>query len=991
MNYSKVNQLRILLLKQPYRHDNWIELLNKLKLVGDLKGTRLATQIQYSIQNGPQIFEACESSGYIKTIETPRRIETLEQLANYAEEVLQSSGKPWIVVSVIAGTVTVATNEASAHTAKLYLSNRHTHVQVTEQLVYRNPSTKMRLVCLTLEPIWLEDLQPRSVDDYELDYAGMRGSLREALPHINPLLRLQLERWDGMNIRGWMGFDHNDVIGRLPSLVMSLDGIAFSIIKPSEVRLDVNNALGKDKHEPTGFDIKGLRKAIRQESSEIQFRDPITYEIYASYLLSNLTSLHSQIMQVSKGFRGFDFEIRDHEVLVYNLTRHHNHRPVSVKASYKLDILVPVYKDWSLTRKCLAALRTSVSQALDTELHREIYIHATNDCSPDDEVNANIESFCDSLDIIYHHNNENLGFIRTVNSFMLSTTADVMLVNSDVIVSHHCIHEMIKAKINLGHHVASLTAFSNNATIFSYPYPVVENTISSLEAIERIAEAFRLSNDDKTQPSTHQVPVSHGFLMYLTRTALDEVGVFDEYFGKGYGEEVDWAVRASLKGFEHHICTTAYAFHKGSNSFGAQTRAEIIKNSNKIILDRYPFYDEMIQQYIYDDELRTVRNRVARELLKNSEQQIILHISHSSGGGIETYINGLKCQHPDKLHLVLRPGRSYSDLVSSDASNKFSTFTLECIQIDAVIIGSLEDTVLSSLSLVLLRVSTVLVHSFVGWKPAEIRHLINYLKRRQINYSVVAHDYMFVCPRIKLIDSAGEFCDLADSSYCSHCLRTGEKPIETSLLSPFNSDIILYRQFFANIAENAEKIICSTPDQVERLERQEFRNVTIREPYEAKYSVLPGHKHDSNSRNILLIGAISKEKGAERLFHVASHCLQVNTSVHFYLVGAASNLADLIKLPNFTFVSSYKTFNELHDLVCSIYSPIAFFPAIWPETWCYTLTEALQLDLPIIACNLGALGSRLMHEQSSMVQLYDPAISDRDLAVLVCGGIDGGK
>lgn len=109
--------------------------------------------------------------------------------------------------------------------------------------------------------------------------------------------------------------------------------------------------------------------------------------------------------------------------------------------------------------------------------------------------------------------------------------------------------------------------------------------------------------------------------------------------------------------------------------------------------------------------------------------------------------------------------------------------------------------------------------------------------------------------------------------------------------------------------------------------------------------------------------------------------------MHFYLVGAASNLEDLTRLPNFTSVSSYSGFNELHDAVRAIYSPIAFFPNIWPETWCYTLSEALQMGLPVIAPEIGALGSRLSERQSANLKLYDVTLSNRDLAVLICGGM----
>lgn len=983
-----LNQLRMQLLMQPRYHAGWSQLSRDLKLKGDEQGARLAagfaSVFKRSLSDlGPSVFSGAAHSEVVS-----EELQTLEQLVCHAAEALHATGKPWIVLSVVAGTITVAATQSSPRNAKLFLPDGQSHVQVEERLVYRDPATGVRVTCLSLEPIHLAGLKSRILKEYEIEYAGLRCTLTESMPEIKVPLKLQLEVWDGTLIRGWMGFECGDLIPRIPSVVLVLDGAPLSVVKPSALRLDVTDALGSAHHLATGFDLSGLRKLIRLESSEIQFRDPLTYELYGSYILKRPRTFHQQIMQVGKGFCGFDFQIHDGEVVVTSVPRDRDQQPVAVMVSSKLDILVPVYKDWVLTRQCLLALRSAVSMALSAQHKREIYIHVTNDCSPDDAVNRNLEALCGELGIIYHENHENLGFIRTVNNFMTATTGDVLLVNSDVILSRHCIDELMTAWERLGAHVASLTAFSNNATIFSYPRQIVENSVSSTEAIECIADAFlRSGANGGVGVATHQVPVSHGFLMYLSRTALNAVGVFDEYFGKGYGEEVDWAVRAALKGFEHHVCTTAYAFHKGSVSFGAETRQKVVRNSNNIIAQRYPFYDKMVQDFIHADEFLALRNRVALTLFKKSGLPIRLHVSHASGGGVDTYIRGLRCQEPGLLHVVLRSGRSYSEIVRGDAVNKLFAFSLECEEVDAVILGGLQGEVIESLMSLLPQLTSITLHSFVGWKPHEIEILMRFFVDCQLSYSVVGHDYMSVCPRIKLIDSAGEFCDVGDVSRCAHCLRTGDKPTETSLMAPYTSDIELYRDFFAGIMRGADEIICSTQDQAERFMRQEFNQVVVKEPFEAPFSVLPSYKHDPDSRNVVLIGGISVEKGAERAFHVVSHCLQINPSVHFYLVGAASNIEDLSKLPNFTCVSGFSTFNQLYDVICSIYSPIAFFPAIWPETWCYTLSEAMQLALPIIAPDLGALGSRLRIHESSNIKIYDPRISHRDLAELVCEGV----
>ncbi len=60
-----------------------------------------------------------------------------------------------------------------------------------------------------------------------------------------------------------------------------------------------------------------------------------------------------------------------------------------------------------------------------------------------------------------------------------------------------------------------------------------------------------------------------GFCMYVTRRALDRCGPFDEdTFGRGYGEEVDFCLRASRLGLRHLVEDSTYVHHHGGVSFG---------------------------------------------------------------------------------------------------------------------------------------------------------------------------------------------------------------------------------------------------------------------------------------------------------------------------------------------------------------------------------------------------------------------------------------
>ena len=62
--------------------------------------------------------------------------------------------------------------------------------------------------------------------------------------------------------------------------------------------------------------------------------------------------------------------------------------------------------------------------------------------------------------------------------------------------------------------------------------------------------------------------------MYIRRAALADVGLFDaDAFGRGYGEENDFCLRASARGWRHLLACDTFVYHEGAVSFGAGATA----------------------------------------------------------------------------------------------------------------------------------------------------------------------------------------------------------------------------------------------------------------------------------------------------------------------------------------------------------------------------------------------------------------------------------
>ena len=97
---------------------------------------------------------------------------------------------------------------------------------------------------------------------------------------------------------------------------------------------------------------------------------------------------------------------------------------------------------------------------------------------------------------------------------------------------------------------------------------------------------------------------------------VDELGGFDAAtFGRGYGEENDFCLRAAAMGWRNVLCETAYVVHLGNASFGPLDMAPNGDNLGRL-LARWPDYNERVARFIMADPLRPHRQRLQENLEK---------------------------------------------------------------------------------------------------------------------------------------------------------------------------------------------------------------------------------------------------------------------------------------------------------------------------------------------------------------------------------------
>ena len=93
-----------------------------------------------------------------------------------------------------------------------------------------------------------------------------------------------------------------------------------------------------------------------------------------------------------------------------------------------------------------------------------------NDCSPEPDMARMLSEYTAAPAVHLLDNPGNLGFIGSVNrAFEFCRTGHVVLLNSDTRVFAGAWNEM-ESVLVAGPDIGTITALSNNATIFSYPH-----------------------------------------------------------------------------------------------------------------------------------------------------------------------------------------------------------------------------------------------------------------------------------------------------------------------------------------------------------------------------------------------------------------------------------------------------------------------------------------------------------------------------------------
>ena len=257
---------------------------------------------------------------------------------------------------------------------------------------------------------------------------------------------------------------------------------------------------------------------------------------------------------------------------------------------------MPVYGDARSLSACLSALAETAGETRWRVL-------LVDDHSPFPEIDAALDRHCDAPWAHLRRLPENRGYIGAVNAALaIVPEGDIVLLNSDCVVPAGDWIDRLAAHATAdnGTRIGTVTPLASDGQAFGFPQPFHAAPAFLGNRLKRIDAAARKANAGRAT----RMLTSVGFCTYVTRACLDATGGLSaEGLTAGYGEEVDFCLRAAKAGFRHLAATDCFVTHLGSASFGAAKRA-LVRRNEAVLERRYPDYFARFAAQCNADPLR---------------------------------------------------------------------------------------------------------------------------------------------------------------------------------------------------------------------------------------------------------------------------------------------------------------------------------------------------------------------------------------------------
>lgn len=620
-----------------------------------------------------------------------------------------------------------------------------------------------------------------------------------------------------------------------------------------------------------------------------------------------------------------------------------------------IDIIVPIYNAYEFTEECIK----SVMKNTDLTVHTLVLI---NDKSPDEKILPMLlryQSENTDKKIVVLDNEQNMGFVKTVNKGMKYSENDVILLNSDTEVTERWTEKIQKCAYS-NEYIATVTPLTNNGTICSVPNFGIDNNLPDNMTLHQYAEMIEKISRNRYPELT----TGNGFCMYIKRSVINELGLFDdETFGKGYGEENDFCYRALDHGYINVLCDNTFIYHKGTQSFKKEnltaSRAALIDEHMKLLRKKHPIYVQKTDNFIANNPIRDIQENVNLNILLYNKKRILylvneweenmemtggtsLHLKDIINSNIKNNIASLVLA-PDKNDLSRFKLYLYTDKYAREiASYKTDINQYGQITYTNNSYKEMLENIFDNFKIDILHVHHFLFQTFDA---------IDIAKQRNIYSIITLHDLYMICPSINMVYK-DIYCEYDKEKDCSKCLN---------IRYGVNSNILEnWRNTCYNVLKRFDKIIVPSENTKKQFEKNyKDLNIEIVEHGVNVIEIKQNSNKDKETFDIAFVGAMAIHKGSNILKQLIKE--SNNSKIKIHLFGKSEDKFLNKNKRNYINHGTY-TRGELPQLLVENNIDLVCIFATWPETYSYTLTESYMAKVPVLTFNIGAVGDRVKND-----------------------------
>jgi glycosyltransferase involved in cell wall biosynthesis len=501
-----------------------------------------------------------------------------------------------------------------------------------------------------------------------------------------------------------------------------------------------------------------------------------------------------------------------------------------------------------------------------------------------------------------------------------------------------------------------VTPLTNFGSICTLPTSIIEAfDLDTPEPRIDEAGAFIARNGLGLRPD---VITGVGFCMYVTREALEANGPLDvETFGLGYGEEVDFCLRATRLGLRHLVDDTAFVYHQGGVSFGDH-RTEGMARGSSLLHDRYRFFRASNTRERRENPLAPSFAALELALTERDESRPhvlqILHSPPGALGGTEKHLHTLMTALLDTFDFAtLYPVESGFMLRTMWKSEGDDVIAHEFLLPGASRrVTKPHDEVAAAaltMALDLFHFDAVHIQNLIGHSLAPLEALADF--EGPVVCSV--RDLYLACPHHWLLYRNQSGCGIPeDLSYCARCL-----PDTIGLTVEY---LEAFRATATRCIESVDHWVFASQSAADYLLRvydiDESRIEIIQ--HGAIIDLDPATREPDESLifdeplRLAFVGLGWAKKGLDLVNRLADELADTSIEIHHFgkLKAEAS--------PAIRLHGPYDN-SRLPQLLDRAGIHIVLLPGPYAETFGHVMTESLIAGRPVIGASYGALGERI--------------------------------